>query len=88
MVVAELYAGVRDGAERLKLELFLGGLIFLPLTAAVAVRGGLFRRQYGRSHNVGLEDALIAATAEAAGATLVTRNVKHVPMLAAVHTPY
>ena len=88
VVVAELYAGVREGPERARLETFLAGLVVLPLTADVARAGGLFRRQYGKSHNVGLEDALIAATAEAAGATLVTLNRKHFPMPIDVMVPY
>ena len=53
-----------------------------------AVRGGLFRRDYGKSHGVGLADALIAATAELAQATLVTLNAKHFPMLPTVLVPY
>jgi predicted nucleic acid-binding protein len=36
----------------------------------------------------GLADALIAASAEAAGATLVTLNRRHFPMLAEVLAPY
>jgi predicted nucleic acid-binding protein len=56
--------------------------------AAIAVRGGLFRRDYAKSHGVGIADALIAATAEVAGATLVTLNRKHFPMLASVVVPY
>ncbi|WP_322743723.1 PIN domain-containing protein [Vasconcelosia minhoensis] len=54
----------------------------------IAVKGGLYRRDYGKSYNVGLADALIAATAEAKGATLVTLNKKHFPMLASVTIPY
>ncbi len=88
VVVAELYAGVRDGSERVQLDRFLSGLDVLPLTLRTAVQGGLFRRQYGRSHNVGLDDALIAATVAEANATLVTLNRKHFPMLADVHVPY
>jgi predicted nucleic acid-binding protein len=40
------------------------------------------------SHGTGLADALIAASAEAAGATLVTLNRRHFPMLAEVLVPY
>jgi predicted nucleic acid-binding protein len=88
VVVAELYAGVRDGAERAKLVAFLNSLIILPLSEPIAVDGGLFRRQYGKSHNVGLPDALIAATAKHAGLILVTLNKRHFPMLADVVVPY
>jgi hypothetical protein len=88
VVVAELYAGVRDGGERAKLVAFLSGLIILPLTESIAIEGGLFRRQYGKSHNVGLPDALIAATAKHAGLRLITLNSRHFPMLADISTPY
>jgi predicted nucleic acid-binding protein len=49
---------------------------------------GLWRLQYGRSHGTGLADALIAASVEAAQATLVTLNRRHFPMLANVWVPY
>jgi len=88
IVVAELYAGVRDGAERSQLDGFLSAVTVVPLSNPVAVQGGLFRRQFGKSHNVGLEDALIAATAQAEGATLVTLNLKHFPMISNVILPY
>ncbi|MGD2294544.1 MAG: hypothetical protein PVF22_01745 [Candidatus Aminicenantes bacterium] len=45
-------------------------------------------RKYGKSHNVDLIDALIAATAEAYSMTLVTLNIKHYPMLRKVTVPY
>ena len=54
----------------------------------IAVRGGLMRREYGRSHGVGLVDALIAASGEKAGATVVTLNAKHFPMVKNVVVPY
>lgn len=38
--------------------------------------------------NVGLADALIAASAEIYGLTLATLNKKHYPMLKTVHIPY
>lgn len=88
VTVAELYAGVREGKERRKLQTFLGAFEILPLEASVAERGGLFRRDFGSTHSTGLADALIAATAEAAGAPLVTLNQKHFPMLRDVVVPY
>lgn len=86
--VAELYAGVRDGEERHQLDLFIGAFTVLPLDRQSAQRAGLWRRQYGPSHGTGLADALIAASVEAAGATLVTLNRRHFPMLADVLVPY
>ena len=66
-----------EGAERAALEAFRSAFDISPVYPEIAVRGGLFRREYGKSHNVGLPDALIAATAEFIGAILVTLNEKH-----------
>ena len=86
--VAELYAGVREGQERQRLDAALGALTILPVTAEIAREAGLMRRRWGPSHGVGPADALIAATAHAHGLDLVTRNRKHFPMLERVTTPY
>lgn len=88
VTVAELYAGVREGWERKALAAFVGAFEVVPVDQPVAERGGLLRREYGKSHGTGLADALIAATAELRQATLVTVNRKQFPMLVQVHVPY
>lgn len=88
ITVAELYAGVRDGAERTKLDEFISAFEIVAVDQEISVKGGLYRRDYMKSHNVGLADALIAATAEVHRARLVTLNGKHFPMLANVIIPY
>jgi predicted nucleic acid-binding protein len=88
ITVAELYAGVRDGAERTALESFVRAFQVIAIDTAIAERGGLLRRDFGKSHGVGLADALIAASAETKGAIVVTLNAKHFPMLANAHVPY
>ncbi len=88
ITVAELYSGVRDGQERTALDTFIAAFTLVAVDESIAVQGGLYRHDYGKSHGVGLADALIAATAEAQGATLVTLNQKHFPMLASVVVPY
>jgi predicted nucleic acid-binding protein len=88
ITVAELFAGVREGKERIALATFLSAFETIPVDAAIAERGGLFRRDYAGSHNTGLADALIAATAEQVRAQLVTLNRKHFPMLSGAHVPY
>jgi predicted nucleic acid-binding protein len=85
---AELYFGTGSQREERRLETLTQRWPVVRLTADLAKRGGALARLYGPSHNVGLFDALIAATAEAEGATLVTRNVKHFPMLSDVLAPY
>ncbi|MEW6657965.1 MAG: type II toxin-antitoxin system VapC family toxin [Thermodesulfobacteriota bacterium] len=87
MTAAELFAGVREGAERRRLVEFLAVMEIIPVDAAIAQKGGLFRRDYGPSHGVGLADALIAATAELHQARLVTLNARHFPMVE-VEVPY
>ena len=88
VTVAELYSGVREGEERTALETFISAFEVVPVSEQIAVKGGLYRRDYSKTHKVGLADALIAATADIRGATLVTLNTKHFPMLAPVKAPY
>lgn len=88
MTIAELYAGVREGRERPILAKFLEAFDSIPVDEEIAQRGGLFRRDFGPSHNTGLADAVIAATAEREGIPLVTLNARHYPMLKAVEVPY
>lgn len=85
--VAELHAGVRDH-EREAVSALMGCFEIIPLDQALAIRGGLWRRDFGRSHGVGLADALIAATAEKLECPLATLNRKHYPMLHSVVVPY
>lgn len=88
MTVAELYAGVREGEERRILDLFIHAFEVVPVDAEIARQGGLFRRDFKASHNTGLADAIIAATAESQQAQFVTLNAGHYPMLANVKVPY
>ena len=88
LTLAELHVGVREGAERQVLDDFLGLLEVVTVTPEIARLGGLWRRDYGKSHGTGLIDALIAATAEISGCTLATLNEKHFPMLEGVLVPY
>lgn len=83
--VAELHAGVREGAEREALAQLLSTLEVIDLNTGIATRGGLLRRDYGRSHGVGLNDALIGATALEMQLQLLTLNVKHYPELDKQH---
>ena len=86
--VAELHVGVREGDEREVLERFLGLLEAVDITPDIVRQAGLWRRDFGKSHGTGLMDALIAASAELSGSTLVTLNGKHYPMLESVLVPY
>ncbi|MGD2088891.1 MAG: type II toxin-antitoxin system VapC family toxin [Candidatus Aminicenantes bacterium] len=85
--VAELYAGVKDD-ERSVLAEFIGLFPVLPVTMKIAKIGGDYKRDFFKSHNVGLADALIAATAKAHNAVLKTLNNKHFPMFKDLKPPY
>jgi hypothetical protein len=56
ITVAELYAGVREGEERQRLDSFFAAFTVLPLDQQLARRAGLWRRQYAPSHGTGLAD--------------------------------
>ena len=88
IVVAELYAGVKGNSELTILENFISLFRVVPLTAEIAKIGGLYKRDFGKSHGVGLADAILAATADAEKADLKTLNVKHYPMLSRLEPAY
>jgi len=81
IVVAELYSGVKGDSEQLALQNFVSIFRVVPVSAEIGKAGGLYKRDYGKSHGVGLADAILAATAEAENAELKTLNTKHYPML-------
>lgn len=84
LTIAELYAGVREGKERALLDKLIQYFPIIPLDNEAAIKGGLYRRQYG----IGIVDALLASSAEGKNLILATCNVKHFPMIKNVHCPY
>ncbi len=88
IVVAELYAGVKGDAEQAALQNFISLFRVVPVTAEIAKAGGLYKRDYGKSHGIGLADAILAATAQAENAELKTLNTKHYPMLKGLKPAY
>lgn len=81
MVAAELYAGVRGDQELATLDKLLSVFRMVPVSSQIAKMGGIFKRDYAKSHGVGLADAIIAATAMVENAGISTLNVKHYPMI-------
>jgi len=62
---------------------------WIDVDREIAERAGELARAYRRSHpGIDLVDYVIAATAELSGATLLTRNVKHFPMIDGLVAPY
>ena len=88
IVVAELYAGVKGEAEQTALDSFVALFRVVPVSAEIAKAGGLYKRDYSKSHGVGLADAVLAATAESENAELKTLNRKHYPMLKGLMSAY
>ena len=88
IVVAELYASVKGNAELSVLENFISLFRVVPLTAEIVKIGGLYKRDFGKSHGVGLADAILAATSDAEKADLKTLNVKHYPMISLLEPAY
>ena len=85
---AEIEGGMRSD-ERRDVGRMFAALRLLPVTDSIARRAGHHLRRFRRSHpEVDLADYLIAATAEDEGATLVTLNVKHFPMVRGLQPPW
>jgi predicted nucleic acid-binding protein len=76
---AEVFAGVRAGEEAAA-QAFFDARREVALDAAIGRRAGGYLARYGRSHGVGIADALIAAAAAMAHLRLWTRSRRHYPM--------
>jgi predicted nucleic acid-binding protein len=88
IVVAELFAGVKGSAEQAALEAFVSIFRVIPVNGEIAKAGGLFKSKFGKSHGIGIADAILAATAEAENAELKTLNTRHYPMLKGLTPAY
>ncbi len=88
IALSELYAGVRDEEELAELDAFFQLFPVHSISPEIARAGGLLKRQYSKSHDLGIADALLAATAQCHGFELKTLNIKHYPMFSGLHPPY
>ena len=79
ITIAEIEAGIRDH-EHSFVQTFFQAFIILPVTQAIALKAGKYKRTFGKSHHLLLPDALIAATAFCENISLHTLNLKHYPM--------
>jgi predicted nucleic acid-binding protein len=81
----EVMTGAASPSEEAILRAFLSNFHYLAMTREVAEGAAVIRRQ----KRIKMPDAIILATAEAAGRVLVTRNVKDFPAGArGVRVPY
>jgi predicted nucleic acid-binding protein len=79
ITVCELLAGMRPH-ERARTEAFLGGLTYLATSRVIAERAGVWRHEYRLAGvTLALADVLIAATAHAHAAIILTANIRHFP---------
>lgn len=78
ITVAEIHAGMRPHERQKTIEL-IDSLNIIEVTREIAERAGKYKRDE-KGHALELDDCLIAATAFAMRATLVTGNGKHYPM--------
>jgi predicted nucleic acid-binding protein len=84
----EIEGGMRSD-ERASVAGLFGSLTLLPVSDGVARRAGELLRTYRRSHGgIDLVDYVIAATAQAYDAPLMTLNVKHFPMFEGLRAAY
>ncbi len=88
IVAAELYAGVRGDEELSTLDRLIYLFRVVPVSPDLARAAGLYKKDYAKSHDIGLADAIIAATAQAENADLKTLNTKHYPMLKGLKPAY
>ncbi|MGQ9555425.1 MAG: PIN domain-containing protein [Anaerolineae bacterium] len=78
--ITEVYAGLKEH-ERKPAERLLGSLHYYDVTAEVAAQAGAYINSFARRGiSLSASDAIIAATAIANQATLVTANIRHYPM--------
>ena len=88
IVVAELYAGVKGEDEEIAMDNFVSLFRIVHVNKAIAKAGGLYKQAYGKSHGVGLAEAILAATAVVENAEMKTLNIKHYPMLKDLRPAY
>lgn len=78
ITIGEIYAGMKE-EEREKTEKLLDSLVVIDVDRNVAALAGHYRRTI-KSHQLELDDCLIAATCTIRKAALITGNIKHYPM--------
>ena len=84
----EVLQGLRPEEQKLADDLFR--LIdWIPVVELISTRAGELGRQWRPSHSgIGIADLVIAATAELTDSRLLTRNVKHFPMIQGLRPAY
>lgn len=86
VVYMELLQGMRNRQELNIFKAFIRerGIECLPITAEITSRAIYFLEGFGLSHGLRMADALIAATADLYGETLITANDAHYKMISSL----
>lgn len=87
VVIAEVYSGLRPN-DRKKAARLLDACFFLPTSAEIAKHAGQWRYKYARRGIIlSTTDVLIAATADAHRAVILTGNLDHYPIKRGLVSP-
>jgi predicted nucleic acid-binding protein len=86
-VRTEVRWAMRDDESALIDEWF-ASILWLDVTTELADRAGDHGQRWGRSHGLGVVDAIVAAAAEQLDARLATLNVRDFPMFPDLQPPY
>jgi predicted nucleic acid-binding protein len=78
VTIGEIHAGMKE-QEREKTVKLLDSLLVINVDRKIATLAGDYRRTI-KSHQLELDDCIIAATCFVHKATLITGNIKHYPM--------
>lgn len=78
VTIAELWHGAKP-EEQPDLENLFASITTIPIDADIGRRAGRYLKQFAKSHQLELGDALIAATAALHNVELWTRNRRHYP---------
>lgn len=88
MVRTEVLAGMRPGEEA-PTQRLLDLIRWVELDRAQSDAAGELGRRYLRTHpGIDLPDLIVAALTQRLGARLMTKNVKHFPMIPDLRAPY
>jgi len=83
----EVLEGLRS-RERAAAERLFQAIAWTPVDETIARAAGALGRRYRASHDLGLADLVVAATARQLGLALATSNVRDYPMFPRLRPPY
>ena len=75
-------------SEMAIIERLFASIYWLEVSTDIADRAGDFGRRFGKSHGLGVIDAIVAASAEFLSAEVATLNLRDFPMFPDLRRPY